>query len=125
MTIFEHQYRESYGIGALLDLDLVKREYKGIRKTCTEFDREFLELSLVFMLGKEIVEVLNRMGGIVLLTNLIGSYKSANVKNLDPGKYGFDKLENLIGELDLFVKLTGKKKSVILRSVHEQLADKA
>ena len=75
------------------------------------------------MLGNEIVEVLNKRGGIVLLTNLIETYKLVTGKNLDPTNYGFDKLENLIEELDLFVKMMGKKKSVVLRIVHKQRAN--
>ena len=124
VPIFEHQYRESYGIGAFLDLDLVTMECKGIRKTSRSFDREFLELNLLFMLGNEIAEVLNKRGGIILLTNLVGTYKSVTSKNLDPTNYGFDKLENLIRELDLFVKITGKKKSVVLRSIHHQMSER-
>ena len=61
------------------------------------------------MLGNEIAEVLNKRGGIILLKNLIETYKSVTGKNLDPTNYGFDNLENPIRELDLFVKNTGKK----------------
>jgi hypothetical protein len=111
-------------IGAFLDLDFVTRECSGIRKTSRSFDREFLELNLVFMLGNEIAEVLNKRGGINLLTNLIGTYKSVTGKTLDPTNYGFDNLENLIRELDLFVKITGKNKSVVLRSIHHQMSER-
>ena len=76
------------------------------------------------MLGNEIAEVLNKRGGIVLLTNMIGTYKSVTGKNLDPTNYGFDNLENLIRELDLFLKITGKKKSVVLRTIHNQMSDR-
>ena len=93
------------------------------KKNSRSFDREFLELTLLFMLGNEIVEVLNKRGGIVLLTNLIETYKLVTGKNLDPTNYGFDKLENLIEELDLFVKMMGKKKSVVLRIVDKQRAN--
>ena len=76
------------------------------------------------MLGNEIAEVLNKRGGIILLTNFIGTYKLVTGKNLDPTNYGFDNLENLICELDLFVKITGKKKSVVLRSIHHQMSER-
>jgi hypothetical protein len=64
------------------------------------------------MLGYEIVEVLNRRGGIVLLKNMIGSYKLVNGKNLDPSKYWF---YILIGELVVFVKIMGKTTYLALR----------
>ena len=124
VAIFEHEYRESYGAGAFLDLDFVARECNGIRKTRRAFDREFLELNLLFVLGNEIVEVLNKRGGVVLMTSLISNYKSVTGKNLDPTNYGFDNLENLINELNLFVKISGKKKSVVLRSIHNQMSER-
>ena len=55
---------------------------------------------------------------------MIGTYKSVTSKNLDPTNYGFDSLENLFRELDLFVKITGKKKYVVLRTIHNQMSDR-
>jgi len=121
VPIFEHEYRETHGIGAFLDLDFVTRECSGIRKTSRAFDREFLELTLLFMLGNEIVEVLSKRGGVLLLSNFIGTYKAVTGKNLDPTNFGFDNLENLIKKLDLFIKPTGNKKSIVLSSIHKQL----
>eukprot|EP00092_Neocalanus_flemingeri_P020179 GFUD01021849.1.p1 GENE.GFUD01021849.1~~GFUD01021849.1.p1 ORF type:complete len:408 (+),score=105.75 GFUD01021849.1:138-1226(+) len=122
VAVFEHEYNETHGIGAFLDLDFVTRECMGIKKTRRSHNREFVELTLLFMLGNEIVEVLNKRGGILPLDNFTGNYKSVTGKNLDPTNFGFDNLENLIKELDLFVKITGQKKSIALRAIHDQLS---
>ena len=124
VSVFEQEYRERYGTVAFLDLDFVARECSGIRKTSRAFDREFLELNTLFMLGNELVWVLGKKGGIIQFTNLIGIFKAVTGKNLDPTNYGFDNLEDLIRELDLFVKVTGKKKSVVLSSIHSQLTER-
>ena len=69
----EHEYSEAHGIGAFLDLDFVTRECNGIRKTSISFSRDFLELTLLFMLGNEIVEVLKKRGRILPLSSFIGN----------------------------------------------------
>jgi len=120
VPIFEHEYRDTHGIGAFLDLDFAARECNGIRKTQRSVNREFLELSILFMLGNEIVEVLNKKGGIVSLSHFLDTYRSVTGKNLDPANHGFDNIENLLKELDMFVKVAGKKKSVVLQSISNQ-----
>jgi hypothetical protein len=92
--------------------------------TSRALDREFLELTSLFMLGNEIVEVLIKRGGILPLENIYENYKSITGKNLDPTIFGFDNLENLMKKLDLFVNIIGKKKSIALRSIHNQLAQR-
>ena len=54
--------------------------------------------------------MLNKRGGIILL--------SETGKILDATNYGFDNLE-----LNLFVKITGKKKSVVLQSIHNKVSE--
>jgi len=121
VPVFANRYTEVHGgAEAYLDLDFAMRECTGIKKTRRAFGREFLELSSLFLLGHEMVEVLTKKGGILPLENIYGNYKSVTGKNLDPTIFGFDSLENLLKELDLFVKIMGKKKSIALRSVHIQ-----
>ena len=81
-----------------LFLTFVTRECSGIRNPP------------YLLLGNGIAEVLNKRGGIILL--------SETGKILDATNYGFDNLE-----LNLFVKITGKKKSVVLQSIHNKVSE--
>ena len=124
LPVFENKYRAIYGSQAYLDTNFAMRECKGIKKTSRAFGREFIELSPVFILGNEIVEVLTKRGGIIPIENIYGNYKSVIGKNLDPTAFGFESLEKLLKDLDMFVKIMGKKKSIALRSIHVQQTER-
>ena len=80
-----------------------------MRKTSRAFGREFLEITSLYMVGNEIVEMLIQSGGILPLENVYNTYKLRTGKNLDPTNFGFDNLESLMKALDIFVKIIGKK----------------
>jgi len=124
LSLFENKYRAIHGSQAYLDTNFAMRECPGIKKTSRAFGREFIELSPVFILGNEIVEVLTRRGGIIPIENIYGYYKSATGKNLDPTAFGFESLEKLLKNLDMFVKIMGKKKSIALKSIHVQQTER-
>ena len=76
------------------------------------------------MVGNEIVEMLIQRGGILPLENVYNTYKLRTGKNLDPTNFGFNNLEYLMKVLDIFVKIIGKKKSIALTTIQEQLAQR-
>eukprot|EP00090_Calanus_glacialis_P034747 TRINITY_DN5870_c0_g1_i1.p1 TRINITY_DN5870_c0_g1~~TRINITY_DN5870_c0_g1_i1.p1 ORF type:complete len:557 (-),score=143.26 TRINITY_DN5870_c0_g1_i1:159-1727(-) len=119
--VIENEYKEVHGSEAFLDLDFVTKECVGMRKTSHAFGREFFEITSLYMLGNEIVEMLIQRGGILPLENVYNTYKLRTGKNLDPTNFGFANLESLMIALDIFVKIIGKKKSIALTTIQEQL----
>ena len=119
-TVFERVYREKHGSESFLDIDLALSNSSGIRCLTDSQGQHLLGLSRHFMLGNEIVEVLKSRGGVVPLENLLGAYKKATGRNLDPTCHGADTLERLLAEqLHHFVSVRGR--SVVLRAVDTQL----
>ena len=116
-------YKETYGHEAFLDIDLVVGAGLGVKYHSLSSDQhqgqQLLHLNNHFILGNEIIDVLEERGGIVPLDSFLGAYKSFTDKNLDPTEFGFNSVENLISNLHWLVSLRGR--SVVLKSLDNQI----
>ena len=119
---FVNIYRASFGPESYLDIDLMISECSGVRSvsghSCTQ-----LELTPHYILGNEIVEVIQRKGGVVQLDSFLGAYKSLTNKNLDPTVHGYNSVENLIlSYSDLLLAVHGR--TIMLKDVEHQISNK-
>jgi len=114
-------YKETYGHEAFLDIDLVVGAGLGVKyhPGSDQQGQQLLHLNNHFILGNEIIDVLEERGGIVPLDSFLGAYKSFTDKNLDPTEFGFNSVENLISNLHWLVSMRGR--SVVLKSLDNQM----
>ena len=123
VTQLRKTYKETYGHEAFLDIDLVVGAGLGVKYHSLSSDhhqgQQLLHLNNHFILGNEIIDVLEERGGIVPLDAFLGAYKSFTDKNLDPTAFGFNSVENLISNLHWLVSMRGR--SVVLKSLDNQI----
>ena len=119
LTEFEENFRQEFGQEAFFDLNLAG-ECPGIIFVRHQ-DMDFLDMTPHFKLGNEMVEVLKSRGGIISLDSLLGVYKSATGKIIDPTSYGYTSLEDLISSFELLISLTGRK-TIVLKSLENQMS---
>ena len=119
LSEFEARYRQEFGQETFFDLDLIQ-ECPGIFLVRHQ-ELEFLDMTNLFRLGNEIVEVIRGRGGIIPLEALLGAYNSHTGKNIDPTIYGFISMEQLLSSFALFLSLNDRG-TVVLRSLGEQMS---
>ena len=115
---FANIYKASFGPESYLDIDLMISECSGVTRHSSK-----LELTPHYVLGNEIVEVIQRKGGVVQLDGFLGAFKSLTNKNLDPTVHGYNSVENLIlSYCDLLLAL--HHRTIMLKDVEHQISNK-